>query len=149
MKVSRLSLSMAIHWTVFAMDTRELVSTAWLQCNALHQLYNATNMGGDQCLPFHNWHFAGADELPCANVNFCGFTGVTCDDSGHITMLELNGMMLSGTLPDAIADLSCLRRLRMQNNSIGGTIPERLLQLPDLSNLNLAHNQVSGFNKTR
>jgi len=129
-----------------AAASRDLASIGCLQYDALQQIYLATNMGSDESLPFHNWSFDGE----CTNddqeysLAHCSFTGVVCDETGHITILELDDAGLSGTLPDAISMLYCLKRLRMHNNSIGGTIPQSLLQLPDLSNVNLGHNNFIG-----
>jgi len=119
-------------------------SLLWLQYDALYQIYNATNMDADQSLPFHNWHFNDTVEMQWPSFVYCEFTGVTCDDVGNITSLKLDDSGLSGSLPEAIGELSYLQHLNLNNNSIGSTLPETLLQIPDLAQINIARNFFTG-----
>ncbi|XP_051197817.1 proline-rich receptor-like protein kinase PERK9 [Lolium perenne] len=79
-------------------------------------------------------------------VDPCGgsFVGVTCDGTGRVTGISLQGRGLSGTLPPAVAGLRRLRGLYLHYNGIKGPIPRELGGLSELADLYLDVNHLSG-----
>jgi len=83
-------------------------SDAWLgdgvrkeQRDVLMNLYDST--GGDQWRTSDNW----GEGDPCWDAWY----GVTCDDHGHVTMLELADNRLDGMLPDTLGRLTSMLKL--------------------------------------
>ena len=70
--------------------------------------------------------------------------GVTIDDEGRVTSLDLSDNQLTGTIPEALGQLNNLRALDLSDNQLTGTIPEALGQLDSLQTLNLARNALTG-----
>eukprot|EP00727_Mastigamoeba_balamuthi_P012635 m51a1_g7995 putative leucine-rich repeat transmembrane protein kinase (199) ;mRNA; f:120971-122895 len=88
--------------------------------------------------------------LPCPPMP-CGeplcpsvFSGIKCDISGHIALLNLSGQGLTGTLPNSIADIRNVQQILLQNNRLSGTIPRGLWSLPNLSTFRISQNMISG-----
>lgn len=106
------------------------------QYDALLSIYHATEMSST---PFHNWFF---DDQ--GTSDYCGFTGIICDDENFVTVLDLDHVGLTGTLPDSISDLSRLKHLRMYNNSLVGTLPDSLFYMTSLRHIQLGYNYLSG-----
>ena len=76
--------------------------------------------------PFHTWY------------------GVETNDIGRITRLSLGGNELTGTIPEALAQLKILKYLNLYGNQLTGTIPEALTQLKNLQTLILDINKLTG-----
>ncbi|XVF84548.1 hypothetical protein PTKIN_Ptkin17bG0045900 [Pterospermum kingtungense] len=55
--------------------------------------------------------------------NFCKWLGITCDNSGRVTSINLASKSLSGTLAPEISTLSQLSSVSLQGNSLSGAIP--------------------------
>jgi len=70
--------------------------------------------------------------------------GVTVDEEGRVTTLDLRGNGLAGPLPSDMQQLSALQRLDLFNNQLTGPIPAELGQLGALQGLSLDKNQLSG-----
>ena len=70
--------------------------------------------------------------------------GVTTDEEGRVTGLELQENNLSGGLPAELGRLTNLRSLHLGWNNLSGPIPVELSQLTNLESLNLADNALSG-----
>jgi hypothetical protein len=112
------------------------------QLDALRELSITLKMGDDASSPmWYKWFF---ETEGIYSVDFCGFPGVSCDEQGYVTSLDLCGMGLSGTLPDAFDGLPKLQKIRLFNNSIHGAIPTSLLKLADLDELNVGRNAMTG-----
>ena len=86
-------------------------------------LYDATdgskwalnsNWGSDS--PLNSWH------------------GITADNSGSVTVIDLSSNQLNGSIPSELGDLSNLEELWLYSNELSGPIPG---ELGDLSNLRL------------
>jgi len=83
--------------------------------------------------------------------------GVTCDNSGRVTRLNLTGdahqgaggrqaalFGLKGPLPSQLGALKALGALDLANNFISGSLPAQLGQLTRLEFLDLSQNLFSG-----
>ena len=55
--------------------------------------------------------------------------GITCDEVGSITGIQLSGQQINGTLPVELAELSNLETLTLSWNYLSGNIPQKLLEL--------------------
>ena len=101
--------------------------------DVLVAFYNAT--GGA------NWTF---------NTNWLGdeplseWRGVTTNDDGRVTELDLRNNQLTGEIPEELAQLTQLRHLYLFGNQLRGAIPVELAQLPQLRHLYLFGNQLRG-----
>ena len=94
---------------------------------ALVALYNATD--GD------NWRVWNFQENNWLSGDTIGeWYGVTTDDDGRVTKLELYGFGLNGEIPSELANLTNLMVLELGNSLLSGEIPP---ELGDLSNLEL------------
>ncbi|EEF34847.1 receptor protein kinase TMK1 [Ricinus communis] len=82
-----------------------------------------------------NWE--GND--PCAQ-----WKGITCSPGGNITVINFQGMGLTGTISPNFSLIPSLQKLILANNSLNGTIPSELTTMPSLSLLNVANNQLYG-----
>ena len=70
--------------------------------------------------------------------------GVTTDEMGMVTELNLAGNGLSGLLPPAVGMLNRVANLDLSGNSISGPIPSEIGELTGLVFFSLAGNQFSG-----
>ncbi len=100
---------------------------------ALEALYDATD--GERWTDGTNWKTAAALDT---------WFGVTTDDAGRVTELELGRNGLTGSLPAALGNLSNLERLSLWGNELTGPIPGELGNLATLQRLTLAANGLTG-----
>ena len=100
---------------------------------ALVALYNAT--GGENWLNSDGW--LGSQPIG-------QWRGVTTDDNGRVTRLNLRDNQLSGEIPAELGDLSNLIDLYFFGNGLSGEIPGELGNLSNLTHLDLDDNQLSG-----
>ncbi|KAK1356407.1 receptor-like kinase TMK4 [Heracleum sosnowskyi] len=63
-----------------------------------------------------------------SSKSYCDWEGIHCDDSKHVTAINMASTSLSGSLPTQLSSLSQLKTLAFQNNNLSGS-------LPSLSNL--------------
>ena len=70
--------------------------------------------------------------------------GVSVDDDGRVTDLDLEFNGLRGHLPPELGDLDRLHTLTLSRNELDGTIPAELGRLPILLLLNLSDNRFDG-----
>ena len=101
---------------------------------ALTTFYFAT--GGSQWQRNENWRDA---DTPLAQ-----WFGVTTDDAGRVTAIDLSGNGLAGALPACIGALIHLETLDLSGNELVGTIPPELGNLANLSTLYLGRNRLTG-----
>lgn len=106
------------------------------QTLALYDWFVATGM---EKLSFE-W-FSSASNL--TEHDYCAFHGVTCDDQGYVTALDLNNSGLVGTLPD-LRLLFRLARLQASGNFLNGPVPDSLFEMASLQFLFLSENYLSG-----
>ena len=100
---------------------------------ALEALYDAT--GGEHWIDSTNWKTAAPLDT---------WFGVTADDAGRVTELELGENGLTGSLPAAMGGLSNVERLSLWGNELTGPIPGELGNLASLERLTLARNGLTG-----
>ena len=100
---------------------------------ALVALYNAT--GGDNWTDRDNW----LSDEPLGE-----WQGVTTDDAGRVTELDLFGNNMTGTIPTELGNLTGLTNLALDANQLSGAIPSELGNLSKLEILGLLSNQLSG-----
>ena len=99
----------------------------------LVEFYNATD--GANWLSNTNW----LSEEPLGTWH-----GVTTNDMGRVTDLDLRDNQMSGVIPTELGQLKNLNRLILSYNYVTGPIPSNLGQLPSLRILWLAGNQLTG-----
>eukprot|EP00850_Spirogloea_muscicola_P000879 SM000003S11124 [mRNA] locus=s3:1050973:1057250:- [translate_table: standard] len=76
---------------------------------------------------------------PCS-----GWLGVSCDSTNRVSVLELAGLKLNGTIAPSIGNLSNLVTLHLQDNLLKGPLPTTIGNLLNLVLLHLANNQMNG-----
>jgi len=96
------------------------------ECQALIALYNSTD--GDNWTNNTGWNVTNTP---------CSWEGITCNDEGHVTKIELQRNQLSGSLPAEIGTLTHLQWLYLYNNQLSGSIPAALGNLNRLETLSL------------
>ncbi|MFD1142845.1 leucine-rich repeat domain-containing protein [Larkinella insperata] len=101
---------------------------------ALADLYNSTN--GIGWVQKDNWL---TGESPC------GWYGVTCNEAGQVTQLQLPSNQLAGPLPASLSALTNLQVLDLSDNQLNGSIPDSFSALTSLKRLVLIYNQLSGL----
>ena len=100
---------------------------------ALITLYNAA--GGPNWTNSTNW----LSEEPLGT-----WLGITVDEDGRVTRIELANNQLSGTIPPEMGQLARLEWLDLHDNLLAGEIPSELGRLEHLAGLSLNGNQLSG-----
>ena len=101
---------------------------------ALVEFYNATN--GANWTNNTNWNSSEPLER---------WYGVSTDESGRVTALDLRNNQLTGSIPSSLGSLSNLRWLWLLNNDLTGSIPSSLGSLSsNLGVLWLRNNQLTG-----
>ena len=100
---------------------------------ALVALYNAT--GGPNWNDNNNW---------LSDVPISEWHGVTTDDNGRVTALELDINKLRGEIPPELGNLANLEDLVLGDNKLRGEIPPELGNLATLRELDLSSNQLTG-----
>ena len=101
--------------------------------DALLAIYEAT--GGSDWNNSYYW----LSEVPLDE-----WYGVTTDDNGRVTELDLSQNQLTGTIPAQIGRLTDLRRLELWGNNLQGEIPPEVGSLGNLQRLSVWSNQLNG-----
>jgi hypothetical protein len=102
------------------------------ECSALVDLYDSA--GGPGWVGWANW---------LTGPTACNWFGITCA-SGHVSMIQMSGNWMWGTLPPTLVNLTHLRQLVLAGNGLTGNIPPWLGYMPLLQLLDLNSNQFYG-----
>jgi hypothetical protein len=100
---------------------------------ALIALYNATN--GNAWTNNTAW---------LTDEDHCLWSGLTCNEFGHVTRLSLVSNKMNGNIPQELGNLASLQVLELFDNELTGNIPSELGNLTNLTTLWLSSNQLSG-----
>ncbi|KAH1120800.1 hypothetical protein J1N35_003960 [Gossypium stocksii] len=93
-------------------------------------------IGDPQKMLKTNWSIA---------TSFCNWVGVTCGSRHQkVITLKLSSMLLTGTIPPQIGNLSFLTSLDLTNNSFHGSLPIQLTNLHRFKLINLVLNNFYG-----
>nr|GMD72299.1 receptor-like kinase TMK4 [Ipomoea batatas] len=77
--------------------------------------------------------------------NACNnWTSISCDAQGNVITVNLEKQHFSGTISPALANLTSLRNIYLNDNNLTGPIPESLTTLPNLQVLQVSNNNLSG-----
>ena len=71
--------------------------------------------------------------------------GITCDGSGKVTAIDLQGKGLEGQIPldeGLWSNLNALQNFNVAENSLSGFLPHQMSVLSDLEYLSVASNQL-------
>mmetsp|Transcript_40489 Transcript_40489/g.101884 ORF Transcript_40489/g.101884 Transcript_40489/m.101884 type:complete len:122 (-) Transcript_40489:287-652(-) len=74
-------------------------------------------------------------QLGWTGVPSCSWTGVVCNDAGHVVQLYLWNNQLSGSIPESIGNMQSLYNLFLHNNQLSGSIPDSIDNLESLATL--------------
>lgn len=73
-----------------------------------------------------------------------GWKSVSCDSKGSVTVINFGKQGWSGIISPAIANLTGLTTLLLNDNNLTGTIPPGLTKLAQLRLLDVSNNNISG-----
>ena len=110
--------------TVTVVDSQRDVLTALYQSTGGPDWFDSSNWGTSQ--PLRDWH------------------GITVDDDGRVTVLDLRRNGLTGPIPPELGNLTSLTDLNLAFNGLTGPIPPELGNLTSLKQLNLRWNGLTG-----
>lgn len=78
-------------------------------------------------------------------ANFCGWTGVLCNEFNRTASLDLTNMNLSGFIPPrTLSSLDSLMNLSLGLNKFSTPFPSEILDISTLRFLNISNNNFSG-----
>ncbi len=89
-------------------------------------------------------HWQRNDNWRDADTSLAQWFGVTTDDAGRVTAIDLSGNGLVGALPARIGTLTHLETLDLSGNELVGSIPPEMGNLANLSTLYLGRNRFTG-----
>lgn len=117
-----------------AVDTDNLLEQDEMtERDALIALYDATN--GDAWTNNTNW---------CTDADLSEWYGISMDNNGKVSSINLSSNNLTGTIPDEIGNLEALWILNVPYNQLTGEIPASIGKLTRLRGLYLYRNQLTG-----
>ncbi|KAL2894844.1 Receptor-like protein kinase 7 [Bienertia sinuspersici] len=75
----------------------------------------------------------------------CNFPGISCNNAGNVTEIDLSKQGISGTLDfEAICSISSLQKLAFGFNSLSGKVSSEIRNCTKLEYLDLGNNKFSG-----
>lgn len=84
------------------------------------------------------------EEVGGTTPPWCSWRGVQCNSSGSVVGLDLSCLNLSGTISDAIQQLTGLISVNISNNAFAGPLPQAFTNLTHLQFLDISHNAFNG-----
>ncbi|KAJ1419319.1 Leucine-rich repeat [Sesbania bispinosa] len=140
MRISKIPFPILIvlHW-IFLFHNIILVSGICHdhQQSLLLQLKNDLNFSHVSAIKLVSWN---------QSQECCQWTGVTCDNEGHVTGLDLSKESISGILENSssLFDLQYLQMLNLAYNNFHFVFPSKFYKLKDLTYLNLSNAGFEG-----
>eukprot|EP00522_Entomoneis_paludosa_P001339 CAMPEP_0172474752 /NCGR_PEP_ID=MMETSP1065-20121228/69519_1 /TAXON_ID=265537 /ORGANISM="Amphiprora paludosa, Strain CCMP125" /LENGTH=972 /DNA_ID=CAMNT_0013232941 /DNA_START=767 /DNA_END=3685 /DNA_ORIENTATION=+ len=74
----------------------------------------------------------------------CNWAGISCDESGQVRSIDLNGQNLNGPFPEGLQYLPLLQAITMAWGSLSGTLPASFVELQHLVNIEMQYNDFTG-----
>ena len=84
------------------------------------------------------------DNWLSADIPYCQWHGVLCNDHGQVEEIQLYDNELNGPLPQTLCDLAELKTLYLSFNGISGSLATSLGECSKLENLWLKANKLQG-----
>ncbi|TMW85210.1 hypothetical protein EJD97_023507 [Solanum chilense] len=75
------------------------------------------------------------------NTDCCLWPGVSCDQEGHVLVLELDHEVITSRVPEFIADFTKLTTLSLRSCKLFGPFPSKIFQVQTLQELDLSYNE--------
>ncbi|GLJ10350.1 hypothetical protein SUGI_0126630 [Cryptomeria japonica] len=85
----------------------------------------------------HDWR-------PDVLERYCSWSGVSCNDEGRVSELDLSRMNLTGNVPEDIQMLRRLKSLKLASNGFTGPLPGSIANLTELIVLDISRNFFNG-----
>ena len=118
-----------------SVDTEAILQAeADVQLDALKALYNSTDGA--------NWT-ANKWDITKPLSDATAWPGVTADAHGVVTKIALANSGLSGSLPEALGNLTYLEEFDLSNNNLSGGIPKGVKNLSSLKKFYVTGNQMN------
>lgn len=106
---------------------------------ALISFYNAT--GGPSWINKTGWQNGTAG----TNCNVCGWYGITCNELGRVSTINLPSNNLTGnSLPASLANISYLHTFKLYGNNMTGNLPSFFNSFIFLNTVDLGNNDFTG-----
>jgi len=80
----------------------------------------------------------------CTDRPICEWYGIETNSDGLVVYIHLNGMGLSGTLPEELGDLLFCQELNLASNNLSGGLPTRIGEMKSLRSFSAGGNGLSG-----
>ncbi len=80
----------------------------------------------------------------CSDKPVGEWFGITTDEQGYVSRIEMIRNSLVGTIPASVGELVNLKYFNVHGNRLKGEIPESFYNLKELEILNLGNNQFTG-----
>ena len=128
------SLSFILCYCIYLSIHTTIISGQFLddQRSLLLQLKNNLTFNNESSSKLKLWNQSTA---------YCNWSGVKCDDGGHVIGLDLSGESISGGFDSSssLFGLQHLQRLNLAANNFNSVIPSTFNKLENLTYLNLSY----------
>jgi hypothetical protein len=106
---------------------------------ALVSFYNAT--GGPSWINKTGWQNGAAG----TNCNVCSWYGITCNELGRVSTINLPSNNLTGNnIPASLANISYLHTFKIYGNNLTGNLPSFFNSFGFLNTIDLGNNDFTG-----
>jgi len=109
-----------------------------VQFCGLNALFVESNTDGQAGLTNGGW---------LKDLKFCQWSGVSCDDMGHVSSLQFTFPNVPVVFPDGIGALTGLQSLQVIGNNAlpAGSLPASMMNLSSLSNLHIESTAITSL----